>query len=387
MMPGSPQKPINVCLDFSRAYGGVVKAIEDFQSALGGPILSFDDRSEPRIDSPIVNYVDEVSSFLGKRHLRLSAQASREASAFLEAANPDLMIAHSMFRGQCGWTRREAKRRACPYWSVPHGSLDPWVFTYGGGFKRAWMAFSGRRYLRDAAAVVFATRREMDKAKHIYEGPNMHVVHWPVDLLELSEKEAARVWLREYLSIGSDERILLYLGRYDGMKRPLETIEAFAKARAEGLHLVLVGNDSGLNKAELESKVQSLNLTNCTHVTGPLFGEDKNRALLGADGFISLSHRENFGYTTGEALSASIPVILSPGNDLAMELEGEDCGWCLEGMGLDEASAAIHAFSETSLELLNAKGQSGRAWCEAYLKREKFYEGLLGLPGVTGQDG
>lgn len=386
-MPGSSRNVVNICLDYSPAYGGVVKAIDDFQGALGANVLSFDDGAEARVDSPAVQYVDECSRFLGKRHLRLSHSACREAQTFLDGEGPDLLIAHSLFRGQCGWTRREAQRRGIEYWAVPHGSLDPWVFTYGGSFKRAWMRLSGQRYLQDAASVVFATRREMEKAKHVYQGDNIHVVHWPVDLLDLSQKEASRIRLRENLSIEADQRVLLYLGRYDAMKRPLETIDAFARAKADGLHLVLVGNDSGLQKRELDAMVERQGLKHCVHVVGALFGEEKNRALLGADGFISLSHRENFGYTTAEALSAGIPLILSPGNDLAMELEEEGCGWCLQGMSLEEASSAIRAFSESSFATLAEMGKCGRRWCEAHLQRETFYKALIALPGMLNADG
>lgn len=35
----------------------------------------------------------------------------------------------------------------------------------------------GDRYLREASAVVFATQRELEKAKHVYDCDIMYVVH------------------------------------------------------------------------------------------------------------------------------------------------------------------------------------------------------------------
>jgi glycosyltransferase involved in cell wall biosynthesis len=245
------------------------------------------------------------------------------------------------------------------------------------------MRFAGASYLRDAAAVVFATRREMEKARHIYDGPNARVVHWPVSLLDLSQRGSARTYVRDLLELPPEARVLLYLGRYDGMKRPLETIEAFAKANTPNLYLVMVGNDSGLEIGDLKKQVSDYNMEKQVHVVGPKYGEEKNKMLLGADGFISLSHRENFGYTTGEALSASIPVILSPGNDLSFELKNEDCGWCLSSVEFEEASAAIGAFAQESESDLQERGRRGRQWCEAHLRMETFRESLLDVYSGT----
>lgn len=55
---------LNVCLDYSPAYGGVVKAIEDFQAVLSAKALSFDDETEGRVEREDVYYVDERSSIL-----------------------------------------------------------------------------------------------------------------------------------------------------------------------------------------------------------------------------------------------------------------------------------------------------------------------------------
>lgn len=373
---------MNVCLDFSPAYGGVVKAVEDFQEALGGRILSFDGDREERVTSEKVIYIDETSQFIGKEHLFMRKDSMRRAKQRIISEESNLIVAHSLFRGHCQWARKTAYELGASYWAVPHGSLDPWVFTYGQSFKRFWMAASGQQYLKDASAVIFATERERIKAQHIYDGPNVQVVHWPVALLDLDKKNSSRKWLHSRLQISDDERIILYLGRYDDMKRPLETIQAFSRAKAADCHLVLVGNDFGLNSQDLLNEAEGLDAQDRIHVVGPLFGEDKNKALLGADAFVSLSHRENFGYTTAEALSSSLPVILSPGNDLAYELINANCGWCLQSMGIDEAVSAIEAFAAATEGDLDLMGQRGRDWCEKHLRQELFATSLRSLASI-----
>ena len=371
-------KTTNICLDYSPVYGGVVQAIRDFQTALGGRILSFDDGLEERSDEAAVHYIDEKSRFMGKRHQFLARQARREAEQFICGQNPNLLVAHSLFRGQCNWTRQQAKREDIPYWAVPHGCLDPWVFSYGGKYKYWWMRLFGERYLSEASVVVFSTEQERTKAAHIYSGDNTKVV-LPVEMLDLGLRSEARLDFRKEWGISEEERILMYLGRYDGMKKPLETIEAFARAKVDGVRLVLVGGDSGLRKCDLETYVADRSLSDLVLITGPIYGAARDCALLASDGFISLSYRENFGYTTAEALSASLPVILSPGNDLSFDVADQNCGWCLSSNDLEEAVDAIQRFSSTESSALVAMGQRGRLWCESYLSMTQFVSNLESL--------
>jgi glycosyltransferase involved in cell wall biosynthesis len=61
--------------------------------------------------------------------------------------------------------------------------------------------------------------------------------------------------------------------------------------------------------------------------TGWVDGEQKN-ALLGCASLLALpSHQENFGLCVMEALSQSVPVLVSPGVNLASEIVTANAGW------------------------------------------------------------
>ena len=109
-------------------------------------------------------------------------------------------------------------------------------------------------------------------------------------------------------------------------------------------------------------------------MVGPIYGDEKNDYLLASDAYISLSSKENFGYTTAEALSAGLPVILSPGNDLADELNALECGWMLRDNLPESAASAISEFSSMSMDRLEEMGQRGRCWALANLDFDKFAE-------------
>jgi glycosyltransferase involved in cell wall biosynthesis len=112
---------------------------------------------------------------------------------------------------------------------------------------------------------------------------------------------------------------------------------------------------------------------------GPSFGSDKHQWFLGADAFISLSHRENFNYAAAEALSAGLPIILSPGNDLGAELAEAGVGWILHSFERAEEVNAIRQFADFPADQLTAMGAAGRRWAAAELSEEAFSTALSRL--------
>lgn len=360
--------------------GGRPKTMRLFAKALDCPVASFTaDRVGEAQKSAFPEVVHASTSLI--RGLGSYGFATKENRSVIEdlAARSDLLSCHVMFRYHANWVKAMASQHGLPYWLVPHGQLDPYVFTYGGAVKRTWMRFFGGRMLKDAAHVIFATERERLKAKWIYDGPNTRVIHWPVELMDVTQKDEARKEARRRLGMGQGDRLLIFFGRVHEMKRPLETIRAFAAANCPGLHLALIGPYEGISEATCEELSAQLGVSGNVHVLGPQYGRDKEIFVLGSDGFISLSIRENFGHTAAESLSAGNPVILSPGNDLAGELHEYGCGWFLRTDDLAEATGAIREFAATSDEKLCAMGMSGRSFIAKECSFDVFQSKILEL--------
>lgn len=375
-------KVVNVTLAHSPVNGGVTKALQDFQRALGGTILSLDDGKAPRVTPESqggVVYVENRAFPARKSHLRLSKRARGRMATVLRGA--DLVICHSIYRGHVSFVRRYCGKNKIPFWIVPHGALDPYVFRRGdAAVKKLWLRLYGLQAFKSASFVIFATSREREKAGAIYQGENTQVVFWPVDRIP-EPKGLTRIEWRKSIGIRGDNRVLLYLGRYDEMKRPHETIDAFSAARCERTTLLMVGNDYGVSRESLRNHAAKLSLGDSI-VSGPLYGRDKDACFSFADGFISLSHRENFGYTTAEALIAGLPVILSTGNDLSAEVEATNCGWICPDVSLS-AIEAIRAFDrETNAKLID-RGARGSAWARDNLGFQRYQSELQELVRLT----
>lgn len=378
----------NVCLTHDPALGGLTRAIDDFARGLDAPILSFDDGRRPRADLSAVDGAMRIpcSGWLGRDCHVMPAAAAREAESVLGSA--DLLVVHSLFRAHAPWAARWAGDRRRRYWSVPHGCLDPWSLGHRRLAKQAWLTVHGRAFLAGAERVVFSSRRAREKARPWVRGDHAAVVHWPVDVPRLDGRDDARRRFRERLGIPADVPLLLFVGRLHPVKRPLETLARFCAADTGGAHLMMACIEGALTKADL-ARVIPRSHAGRIHVTGPLTPADLGDAYLAGDGFISLSHQENFGYAAAEAVAYGLPVILSPGHDLAHDMPRDPagrlaCGWLLPDDSRQAAEQAIGEWATGDAARLAALGASGRSWAAETLSFEAFAATLRRWAGSPG---
>ena len=391
-----PMRVCNVCLTHDPAYGGLHRSVQDFSRALSSSILSFDDGPFDEGKGERVSIEEGVpvrrigcgTGWLAKDCRVMSAAVARQADAAV--ADADLLVVHSLFRGHATWAQAWAKQRGRRYWAVPHGCLDPWGLSHRGLLKRIWLDLRGRSFLSHADRIVVSSQRSLEKSlAWIPDGRPANrtvVVHWPVDLPRLDGQSAARAAFRQQHGIPEAARLLLFVGRLHAVKRPIETVRAFCEATAgasgEHCHLAMIGMDGDLTQADVIAAIPAA-CRGRVRMIGPLAGADLAAARLAGDGFISLSFQENFGYAAAEAMAYGLPVILSPGHDLAHEMPRLDgrfaCGWLLGDDAGTTAVAAIREFAMASDATLAAAGATGRAWVAETLSSERFRDRLTAM--------
>jgi glycosyltransferase involved in cell wall biosynthesis len=197
------------------------------------------------------------------------------------------------------------------------------------------------------------------------------IIPWPLDEGDFRRRDdEGRQKARHELGIPESARVFLYFGRLHSMKRPLETISAFAEPARSGAHLIVAGNDSDVSAVECKAEAARFGVAGSVHVVGPAYGDSRRALFDAADVYVSLSHRENFNFTAAEALASAVPVILSPGNDLGADLAAEKCSWTLRA--LEEAREAFRAACEVDDATLLEMGARGRAWAVEQLRYVTF---------------
>lgn len=365
-------------MSHSPRHAGLFRGINDFRHALNAPILSFDSTGDlgPEVGcgSDGTHRIECGRAWPARAGHVIGRVAGAEAEKLLGDA--ELAIVHSMFRGHAAWVMTWAARKSRRYWAVPHGCLDPWGLAQRRVAKRLWMAAVGERFLQGAERVIFATTRERDKALATVGGMNASVVPWPVALPSLADREKDRHEWRREMGIADEARVLVSVSRLHSMKRPLAILDAYTAAGAPGCTLVMVGGEDDLSIGELQRRVPNKS-RNTVHFAGRLDHRELERVMYASDGFISLSHRENFGYSVADALVHGLPVILTPGHDLAYDMPrradgGLDFGWLLPDLSQHAAAMAIREFADASTDWLTQAGRRARTWAAAELSPERF---------------
>lgn len=374
---------VQVAWNWVSESGGAAQSIANFQKALGSYVISFTrEHSGNYHNSESVRqlHVPYKQSIINRYSYSVSPLKAKAANVLLSA---DLLVIHGFYRYHFDWAVRIAKQNGIPYWIIPHGSLDPYVFTYRSISKKLWFRLLGENAFDNASAFVFSTTSEMLKSELKVNPDVSHVIHWPVDSVNTENKEQVKREVRSQLDIPINARVLIYFGRIHPIKRPVETIQAMAACKDSNLYLIVVGPDSDvLSASECERYCSLNNITNVRFVK-PIYGLDKFNYFMAADAFISLSFKENFGYTVAESLSVGLPVILSPGIDLGNDLKDIGCSLILSDNNLDSAVTVLKRFCEMPSDILLDMGARGLDWAKAELSRESFNNKIQSLAQKT----
>lgn len=381
-------KTILIGVDLIPAHGGIFKSVNQFSQIFKPLTISFTRASllkqaNADFDTNFnIMHVPCPPHFLGNLYNLPHKKTLKSIEK--EAANAEFLICHSFFRYSVNWTYYLHKKYNIPYWFVTHGALDPYVFTYRSKVKKIWYQVFGKRFLENASCVIFSTEPEKAKASHIYSGNNTHIIHWPIDFIPIKSQERAtrRTEMRDSLGIPQNAHVLIYFGRLHPSKRILETIKTVARLKNPNLHLIVLGPEETISIEACKQIATAEQLYNI-HLIGPVYGNKKYDYLAAADGYISLSFKENFNYTAAESLSIGLPVILSPGNDLSFKLKSENCGWMLQDESPETAVQSIRNFCNTPIETLQAMGNRGQQWAHKNLSFDSFSTELKNLLNTT----
>lgn len=377
-----------VCLDLSPAHGGMYRGVADVARLVGSPIVSFRDgsgRLPPDVPDLSVTTID--CSGLPTLAWSFGLPASTMRAAIEALRDTDFIIAHSLFRGHVAAVRRVAEDRGVPYVVVPHGALEPALWRRGRIARRAWMAAQGTAYLRGAACVVFATTAEREHAAETLGWmPRSMVIPFPVPPAT-PPSAGARQSARAALGLPEDARILLMLGRLDSVKRPREAMRWFLEADAPGLHLAVAGGDGDVTAAELARLIPA-GRRGSVSLLGHLDAARKPLAIAAADGYLSWSRHESFGYAAAECMAAGLPIILPPGHDLRSDVASTGCGLFPREDDREAFIEAVRTFARQPAAELSRAGNAARTWAASRLDPvtvgaawATLVESLSGEPG------
>lgn len=218
-----------------------------------------------------------------------------------------------------------AKKRKIPYVIQAHGSLHKGLAKQ----KLRWIydLLFGYRSLRDAKKVIALSQIEADQYK-VMGVPKEKIAIIPngIDLSDYANLPPKGEFKKKF-NIPEDNKIVLYLGRIHISKGIDLLLKAFAnltnKMNCKDTLLVVIGPDAGyLN--EVKFLASSLDIIDSILFTGFLSAEDKLKALVDANVFVTPSF-SGLPITFLEACATGTPIITTT--------LGDELGWIDNNVG------------------------------------------------------
>ena len=196
---------------------------------------------------------------------------------------------------------------------------------------------------------------------------------------------------RETLGIAPDEKVVLYVGRFDPRKGIETLVRAVHDCQArvtEKVRLIIgggsrPGHSDGDERDRIESIVSALGLEAITHFAGRLSQDELPTYYGAADVCVVPSHYEPFGLVTIEAMACGTPVIGSDVGGLQFTVVPERTGLLAPPKDIAAFAAAIDRLL-LNPALCHTLGQAARervettfSWDGVAMQLGELYELLL----------
>jgi len=206
-----------------------------------------------------------------------------------------------------------ARRYGIPYILQAHGSLPQ--TTGRRRIKQFYDTIWGRHLMTGSAKVIALTETESEQyqARGVVED-KVEIVPNGIDLSEF-EKLPDKGEFRQKYGLGTDDKIILYLGRIDRTKGLDLLVNAFSGfvGETDKVRLVIVGPNSSYS-SELTNLVQNLAINDRVLFTGPIYERNRLAAYVDADIFVTPSFL-GFPVTFIEACACGTPVVTTEKGD------------------------------------------------------------------------
>ena len=339
------------------------------QCDLGGDIHVLGLSRKCEYDGQVVSERPRIELFRppGNRFL-----CSRAFFKRIREIRPDIIHLHSAYIPEFQHMGRWLSRNDIPYVVSPRGAYR--ALNIGNSFKkRIWLRLIESGLLKNASMLHFLTKAELYDFEllGIKTRGRKTVVPNGIDCQGYRDPLAEKQYVLQRYNLPHDSRVVLFVGRLDiwhkGLDLLIQGFKCVTQESTKCCHLLLAGPDVRGSSAALGRMIDGLGLSHCVHLIGPVYGQDKFRAMAGADLFVIPSRFEGFPNALLEALSVGARCVVSATVGLSEDIINCRAGWVcdldaaaigssmMEAFSALEAPRSIHEISHNSVNLVADK--------------------------------
>jgi glycosyltransferase involved in cell wall biosynthesis len=295
----------------------------------------------------------------------------------------DLLDIHYLFSYASTCAGTIARRQGTLYTVRAMGQLEPWALAQSRLKKQIYTLLIERHNLNRAAAIHCTSASEAEDVRNFgIKTPTITLplgVNQPIYLPEAKQK------LHYLYGIPIETPVVLFLSRLHYKKRPDLLVRSLNQLAAlnHNFHLILAGAGEPDYVDDLKNLIANCGLTSQTSFAGFVTGEDKQLLLQGSDIFVLPSFSENFGIAVAEAMAVGLPVVVTPGVQIAPEIAQVKAGLVVKG----EEDAIANAMAQLlkSAPLRQQLGENGQrlvnsrySWSAIAQTLTTAYQSILG---------
>lgn len=268
-------------------------------------------------DSKLTIKVPSEKLFYKKNYQRISELPS-------PFNRPDVVVFHGVYYIDYCWIAKWLRKNNIPYIIVPRCSMTTAAIKSHLLKKKTAGILFFNKFISEASAIQFLTKNEYLESKNNFKFKDHFILGNGVEL----PKEHYTIKNRKEFKI-------VFIGRYNVYHKGLDILLQAIKEhvdwfRDNNVVLELYGSDSDNGLRFLTSYINKNNMKDIAIIKGPAFGDAKVKALLDADVFIHTSRLEGQPTAVVEAISYGVPVIVTPGTNIADVVKRFDLGFTSE---------------------------------------------------------
>jgi glycosyltransferase involved in cell wall biosynthesis len=298
----------------------------------------------------------------------------------------DVVHIHDFRTFQAIVIANHAKEIGVPYVLQAHGAIPHYGTSQG--VKKLYDIFQGRRLLRNASKVIALTSMEVEQYRNMGVGVDKIEVVPNGIAPNLLSKVPKRGDFRKRQGIGTEEKLILYLGRIHQRKGLDLLIRVFSSLPDSlKLRLIIIGMDDGY-LSNVNELIAKLGITEHVMIsTEPPSEKDKLAIYTDSDVHVLPAPYEPFGLTVLEAWACGTPVVTIDTGGIANWVNNHG-GYCVP---YDEAELRRAILALITNEELRVKlGQGGRklvieqfTWDKIAVQLEKLYDEIADKLVIT----
>lgn len=234
---------------------------------------------------------------------------------------PDIVIFQGVYFIKYVQIAKYLRKKKIPYIIVPRCSLTDAAIKSKGIKKKVANILFFNSFIKNANSIQFLTENEYKESKKNFKFRDFFIIGNGIEMPD-----------KQYEVKKRNEFKIVFIGRYNVYHKGLDILLKSVHNNVDwfkenNVKVYLYGRDSQGGEKVLIDTIKEYMIDDIVILNGPVYDKEKEEVLLDSDVFIHTSRLEGHPTAVIEAISYGIPVIVTPGTNVADVIKSKRMGY------------------------------------------------------------